>query len=1130
MASRLHLRDRPRDLIALLTLAVAYLIAQQVGLRTTTPLSPISPLWPPAGVVLASFLLIRRPLWPAAVAVVAITDAVSLVLSGARVWVGLAYLVPSLLELAIALWILTTFAGPRLDFRHVRDTFALVAAAIAGASVSGAMAGGLAVVASGAPFVSSAVTWWAADVVGMLLLTPTIIAWVRGPWSWASVWSARAAEGVAFLAVWTWTAYHAFRGEISIGWLELHPYMLATFMVWAAFRLGVRGATAAMLTVAVVAVHVVLTQPALFPLGGSNVSERLLLVQVFLAAMGLTGLLLASALAERAAADRAARESGDRLRILADNLPNRVIFQLARDPDGTRRFLYVSANAETVLGVSADELLADSARLAQLLAPDDRQRLEDAETESERRQAEFNMETRIQVGDSPERWLQITSVPRPLETEQIVWDGIALDITERRRDEQRLRRTNRTLRTISHCNQVLVRERTEDALLQSICQVIVEQGGFRMAWVGYAEHEAGQRVRAVASAGVESGYLERAAVRWDDSPHGAGPTGTAIRTGTAIVCHDLLASAASAPWRVEAKARGYRSSLALPLRDGTRVFGALSVYAPDVGVFDDEEVAHLTELADDLAYGILALRARAEHARAEEALGASEERFRQLAENIREIFWMLDTRTNQLLYVSPAVERLYGISVDELKRSPDAIFARIHPDDRDRVMVASEDLKGGREFDEEYRLVDTQGGMHWLHGRAFPVRDASGEVYRVVGITDDITARKRIEDQLRQVQKLEAIGQLAGGIAHDFNNILAAIMMQAGMARGLPGLPADASELLQDIDATAQRAANLTRQLLLFSRKQAMQERPVELNDLVATVMRMLRRVVPEHVQLQVSLHPRALVVLADPGMLEQVVMNLTVNARDAMPDGGVLSIETFSRTLTAEEVRGLPGATAGPYVGLRVRDSGSGIEPQHLPHIFDPFFSTKEPGKGTGLGLATVFGIVQQHHGTILVDSAPGRGTTMDVLFPSYQLGEALPAAPEPVVPAASPASRTILVVEDDRSVRALTQRILERHGYHVHTAESGREALDEWERYSPGVDLLLTDLVMPGGVGGVELAEALLARAPGLRVVYSSGYDPDHGRRAGRLEPGVNFLQKPATPRQIITAVGQMLAPDER
>src|SRR5690606_4520696 len=240
--------------------------------------------------------------------------------------------------------------------------------------------------------------------------------------------------------------------------------------------------------------------------------------------------------------------------------------------------------------------------------------------------------------------------------------------------------------------------------------------------------------------------------------------------------------------------------------------------------------------------------------------------------------------------ISPGVERLFGVTAEALVRNPELGLALIHPDDRDRVIRAWDAIVAGGEYDEEYRMVQGDGTVHWVHARAFPVRDDTGAIYRVVGVTDDITARKQVEEQLRQVQKLEAIGQLAGGVAHDFNNILAAIMMQAGMARSLAGLPADAAELLQDITASAQRAANLTRQLLVFGRKQVMQERPVELNDLVADLMRMLRRVVPENLQLQLAMHPRALTVRADPGMLEQVVMNLTVNARDAMPDGGTLT------------------------------------------------------------------------------------------------------------------------------------------------------------------------------------------------------------------------------------------------
>ena len=673
---------------------------------------------------------------------------------------------------------------------------------------------------------------------------------------------------------------------------------------------------------------------------------------------------------------------------------------------------------------------------------------------------------------------------------------------------------------------MLVRATSEYELLHEICRVIVSEGGFRLAWVGYAENSSEKRVIPVAHEGYEAGYLEGLDIRWNDSPRGRGPTGTTIRTGEPSICHDFLTDPSVAPWRHDAIARGYRASAVLPLRDQQRVFGTLSVYAPEAGAFDDEEMSLLAELADDLAFGLTALRAREERALVEDALSASEERFRQLAENIREIFWMVDTSSGELLYISPGVERLYGLTVDEMRRDPATRVERIHPEDRDRVLRGINDVLRGGIFDDEHRVTHVSGEVHWVHGRAFPVRNESGEVYRIVGITDDITARKRIEEQLRQVQKLEAIGQLAGGVAHDFNNILGAILMQTGLARSLPGTNAEVSELLQDVEASAQRAANLTRQLLLFSRKQVMQPREVELNDLVATLTRMLRRVVPEHVQLKLAMHPRSLTVQADAGMLEQVVMNLTVNARDAMPDGGVLTIETFSRTLSAEDCRPFPGTTPGVYNGVRVRDSGTGIAPEHREHIFDPFFTTKEPGKGTGLGLPTVFGIVQQHRGVILVSSTLGEGSTFEILLPAHDV--ATPAMLPAITPQPTPIplrNATILVVEDDMSLRVMTQRILERHGFRVHTARSGREALNAWERYEPRVDLLLTDMVMPEGVGGAELATTLQARDPALRVVFSSGYDPEYGTHRLHLEPGVNFLQKPSTPRQIVEIVTQML-----
>lgn len=1118
--------SRLRDALALALLGVAFLVAHQVGLHSITLPNPLAPLWPPSGVLLGGFILLPRRTWRAATATVILAASISSTLAGVRLWLGLGYFSASLIELGVALWIIDRVAGLSVTFRRVRDTFALLAGATLGAAASAVVAAWLTSLTSQARFLASVGTWWTADVLGMLLLTPLIVSWARTPDRVTTPRRpVRALEGVVVLAIWIAAAYRIFRGDVVIGWLAPHPYMLAPIVVWAAFRLGIRGVTAAMTSLALVAVAVVLRAPASFPLGGETLAQRLFLVQVFLAAITVTGLFLASALAEARTATVEAREYAERLKAIGDNIPNGVLYQVVRELDGTRRYLHVSANVERVMGVRAEEVQRDISAMLGLYSADDRARIDAAAEASARDLSVFSVEAPITRPDGATRWIQVSSTPRRLEDGRVVWDGIQSDTTERRESEDRLRRANRALLTVSHCNQVLVRAQTETELLRDICRVIVEDGGYRLAWVGYAGDDDEQHVEPVGHWGYEAGYLEGLEIVWSDTPRGRGPTGTSIRTGQPVVCQDFFSDPTMEPWRADAIARGYRASLVVPLRDGGHVFGALTVYAPEAGAFDEEEIALLAELADDLAYGIMALRSRSEHARAETALAASEERFRQLAENIREVFWMIDARTGHTLYMSPGVERMYGVSAETLVRSPEVGLSLIHPEDRDRIVRTWDTVVAGGEYDHEYRLQRPDGTIHWVHARAFPVRDADGGIYRVVGVTDDITARKRVEDQLRQVQKLEAIGQLAGGVAHDFNNILAAIMMQVGMARALPGLPGDAAELLQDIQASAQRAANLTRQLLVFGRKQVMQERPVELNDLVADLARMLRRVVPEDLQLQLAMHPRALTVKADPGMLEQVIMNLTVNARDAMPGGGVLTIETFTRALSADDVRPFPGVEPGTFNGVRVRDTGSGILPEHRTHIFEPFFTTKEPGKGTGLGLPTVFGIVQQHHGVILMESEVGHGTSFEVLLPALVPGEVRIAAPTAEPLPLPPVMRTILVVEDDASVREMTRRVLERGGYRVHVAHSGREALDRWQGYTPPPDLLLTDLVMPEGVGGVELAAHLQARSPALHVIFTSGYDPDHGTHPVRLEPGVNFLQKPATPRQILDLVGLAL-----
>lgn len=395
--------------------------------------------------------------------------------------------------------------------------------------------------------------------------------------------------------------------------------------------------------------------------------------------------------------------------------------------------------------------------------------------------------------------------------------------------------------------------------------------------------------------------------------------------------------------------------------------------------------------------------------------------------------------------------------------------------------------------------LETQHGRHTLSWSYYPIASQQ-VVHCYVG---DITERKELEDQMRQAQKMEAIGQLAGGVAHDFNNLLTAITGHLSMLRGNPAVTPEIAEALEEIGMAANRAAALTSQLLAFGRRQVISASPLDLNEVVARVTKMLRRILGENIAVLVETSPEALVVQGDAGMMDQVLLNLAVNARDAMPAGGTLRIGTAARAQRKAD------GTSARFVRLSVSDTGTGISPEVRPRIFEPFFTTKEVGKGTGLGLATVFGIVQQHQGTIDVESEPGRGTTFHIDLPRISASLATPAAQMP--PAPRGRGETILLVEDEPAVQEVGTITLRRHGYQVLAAASGPEALELWSRHKGEIALLFTDLIMPGGISGLQLARRLLQEKPELRVLYTSGYSTEFAGRDLKVQDGINYLAKP-------------------
>ena len=390
----------------------------------------------------------------------------------------------------------------------------------------------------------------------------------------------------------------------------------------------------------------------------------------------------------------------------------------------------------------------------------------------------------------------------------------------------------------------------------------------------------------------------------------------------------------------------------------------------------------------------------------------------------------------------------------------------------------------------------------------------------MIGAMLDITERRRLEEQLRQSQKMEAVGQLSGGIAHDFNNLLTVIQVNAALiARAHHDR--SVKEHADDIIHASDRAATLTRQLLMVSKKQVMQMSVVDVNDVVKNMMRMLQRTLGGDIVIEAHYSTQLPLVKADIGMLEQVLLNLAVNARDAMPKGGTLTLATGEKTVTGGQGTDM---APGPHVFVTVSDTGTGIGPDHLAHIFEPFFTTKEQGKGSGLGLATVYGILRQHHGAIDVASTPGRGTTFCFYLPvtSERRESAQGAIDEHEMPKGS---ETVLVVEDEDALRSIVVGVLESCGYRVIAARDGVEALEVWSKHANEIDVLLTDLVMPGGVTGRALSQQLSTNKPSLRVIYTSGYTAAQAGEGEPLVEGVNFLQKPYQPAKLARVVRDVI-----
>ena len=732
------------------------------------------------------------------------------------------------------------------------------------------------------------------------------------------------------------------------------------------------------------------------------------------------------------------------------------------DP-GKTEVIYVSPAYETLWGRSRTSLYEEPLSWLDVVHPEDRERVRDRL----HLQAEglWDEEFRLLLDDGTERWVRSRTSPVRNEEGRVVRvAGVASDITPLKR-----------------AREVALRSREE---LREVLERIP---------VAVAIHQEGRILYVNAAGLVYLGAEHLHDVLGRDAMDLVHPEDLALSQERMQRMAETGVPEPPVEVRIRHSSGAWRTLLSAPVR--TIQFGGLPAQ-------------------------LLVVWDITEQRRVEAALAESQERYSTVFASSGVGILVMDEEA-RVLDANPALRSTLGWAAE---LSPDlSVRDLVHPDDTREGRTLWDELVRGEldRYDREVRLRRQDGTYAWCHVHVSAVRDKEGRL-TVVAVVDDISEQKRLEEQLRLSQRIESIGRLAGGVAHDFNNIITVIQGHSDLLLGEvnEGNPLRA-DILQ-IRAAADRAAALTRQLLAFSRRQVLQPRVADLNTVVLGMEPMLRRLIGEDVELVFELSDVLGLVRADPGQIEQVVLNMVVNARDAMPRGGRLTLGTHDRTFDEGFVRANPGSVPGPHVGVTIRDTGHGMDEDTVGLIFEPFFTTKEPGKGTGLGLAMSYGIVKQSGGYILVQTEPGRGTTFSIYLPRVEEDE--PEASPELEPRDASGEETILLVEDEPMVRELSRRALQGRGYTVLTAEDGEAALVAAGAHRGPLDLLLTDVVMPR-MGGREVAERLRQRLPGLRVLYMSGYTDDAVVRHGVIEESAPFLQKPFTPDELAGKVREVL-----
>lgn len=650
--------------------------------------------------------------------------------------------------------------------------------------------------------------------------------------------------------------------------------------------------------------------------------------------------------------------------------------------------------------------------------------------------------------------------------------------------EQVLSRLNRALKAYSECHQTLIRADNEMQLMQNICRTIVVTGGYRVAWVGMAEIDEEKAIKPVAQWGDSQGYLKNLNVSWSNTDHGRGPTGTAIKTGKPVVVQYIEYDPKWEIWRENALRHGFRSSISLPLISGGRPFGALVIFSEETYAFDVDEVKLLSELADDLSYGITSLRVAIESEKVQKE-------YRLLAsviEQANEGIFLIDGK-GVIQYVNPAVTTINGRSPLEMIGYNINTLVYQEPERQfyEAILKAS--------FQEEH-LVDhfqyrqDNGVMLELDVITWSVSDSVGNIISHVALIRDVSYEMQLESQLRRAQRMETIGTLAGGIAHDFNNTLASIITCTEMALEESPEGSTLQELLDVVLKSGLRGKNLVKQILTFSRKGEQERQEVRVDLVVNECLKLLRATLMPTIEIRLHIDKNLGVVFADPTQIQQIVMNLCTNAVHAMRGQahGEMDIWLNNVDIDRFSITNFGNLSPGPYLCLTVRDNGHGIDEKTIDRIFDPFFSTKGQSEGTGLGLSVIHGIVSNHGGAITVESKPNQGSQFKAYLP--RLDKNTNVANEAPLTTVLSGTECILLVDDEENLIFGTERMLRQLGYKVISRTDPLDALQLFSSAPKKFDLIITDQAMPH-MNGTDLAREMTRIRPDIPVILCTGYD---------------------------------------